>query len=228
MNRVSSSKNSTVLVIILIAVVLFAIYYYVVKPKKDEVAAMENTVVNLQSEITELEANIVSTKVKLEDKTSNDFALRKKVPQSRNMMELLQSIEEVEFISESRILSISFNNYDTLVAESELQDPNEPDSSEDEGSASELQTETENMPVSTIAKESLPAELKMVTFSMEIESPNKSKLEQFIKEIEALERVMHVDNIEFSLPGEENEIAEDSSEVVSATIQVTTFYYDGK
>ena len=228
MNRVSSSKNSTVLVIILIAVVLFAVYYYVVKPKKDEVVTMENTVVNLQSEITDLEANIVSTKVKLEDKTSNDFALRKKVPQSRNMMELLQSIEEVEFISESRILSISFNNYDTLVAESELQDPNEPDSSEDEGSASEQQTETENMPVSTIAKESLPAELKMVTFSMEIESPNKSKLEQFIKEIEALERVMHVDNIEFSLPGEENEIAEDSSEVVSATIQVTTFYYDGK
>lgn len=229
MNRVSSSKNSAVLVLLLIIVMLIAVYFYVVKPKKDEAIEMENTVVNLQTEITDIKTKIANSKNELEEETVNDFALRKKVPQNRSIEKLLLNIEEVEFISNCRILSINFNNYDTLVAESQLHDPNEDNANNNgEASTNEEQTATENIPVSTIAKESLPAELKMVTFSIEIEALNKSKLEQFIKELEELERVMHIDKIEFSLPGEENKFAEDRSELVFATIQVTTFYYDGK
>lgn len=233
MNKVSSSRNATVLVTALILVVLIAMYYYVIMPKKDAVAAMEIVVVNLQSEMTDLQANIANSKSALDKDTINDFALRKRLPQNRNMVDLLQNIEEIEFVSDSRILSISFNNYDALVAESQIQDPNETQSSDNENTnseevVSESQTEENTMPVSTISKQSLPDELKIVTFSMDMQAPNKSKLEQFIKEIEALERVMHIDTIKFSLPGEENEFAEDSSDIVFATIQVTTFYYDGK
>lgn len=232
MNQVSSSKNATVLVIVLIIVVLLAVYFYVIQPKKDQVIEIEKTVGILQSEITDLKARIVNTEDELEEESINDFELRKKVPQNRSMMELLQNIEEVEYVSDSRILAINFNNYDTQVAESQLQDPKAQSSdnanNNGEEATTEQQTATENIPVSTIAKESLPTELKMVTFSMDIESPNKAKLKQFIKELETLERVMHIDKIDFSLPGEENDFAEDSSDKVSATIQVTTFYYDGK
>ncbi|WP_339288792.1 hypothetical protein [Ureibacillus sp. FSL K6-0786] len=35
------------------------------------------------------------------------------------------------------------------------------------------------------------------------------------------------DIIDFSLPGEENEFAEDPVDSIEATVQVTTFYYEG-
>ena len=59
-----------------------------------------------------------------------------------------------------------------------------------------------------------------------MESPNHGKLQQFIKEIEKLERVMHIDTVDYDLPGEENTYVEDASNIVAASIQVTTFYYE--
>ncbi len=62
-----------------------------------------------------------------------------------------------------------------------------------------------------------------------MESPDLQHLVHFIKEIEKIERIMHVDIIEFTLPGEENEFAEQPVErdSIEATVQVTTFYYEG-
>ena len=82
------------------------------------------------------------------------------------------------------------------------------------------------MPVSTIAVESLPPSLKLITFNIDITSPNEESLINFIREIEQIERIMHVDTIDFALPGEENEFTEDKSEVVSGSVQITTFYYE--
>ena len=65
-----------------------------------------------------------------------------------------------------------------------------------------------------------------MTFEVGVESPNAENLQQFMKEIEQLERVMHIDTIEYALPGEENTFATDASDIVTATIQVTTFYYE--
>ncbi len=46
--------------------------------------------------------------------------MKKKVPPTRALDELIRSIEEVEQVSESIVESIDFNNYDGLVAESVL------------------------------------------------------------------------------------------------------------
>lgn len=77
-----------------------------------------------------------------------------------------------------------------------------------------------------MSAEALPANLKLITFQLDIESPDDEQLQQFIKEIEALERVMHIDTIEYSLPGEEDTLMNDTSTSVSASIQVTTFYFE--
>ena len=84
----------------------------------------------------------------------------------------------------------------------------------------------EDMPVSTMTPESLPDNLKMITFEVEVESPDYDQLQQFIREIEGLERVMHIDAIEYALPGEEASLEEEASSSVSANIQVTTFYFE--
>lgn len=245
--KISSSKNSgPILIVVLVAVLLFAVYYYIVLPKQDEADMMDNSVNSLNSEISTLNEQITSIQEEQSRESSNEFALRKKVPDNREIDELLLNIEEIEYVSGSRIQSISFNNYDSLVSASGLTDPNavptdeenpegQPETSEETATdtttdTSEETIETEEQvpttPVSTIAVESLPANLKLVTFGVEVESPNYEKLQQFIKEIERLERVMHIDTISYALPGEENTFAEDASDIVSATIQVTTFYYE--
>ena len=235
--KLSSSKNSgPILIAVLVAALLFAVYYYIVLPKQEEADMLESSVNSLRSEDSTLNEQIVSIQEEQSRESSNEFALRKKVPDNREIDELLLNIEEIEYVSGSRIQSISFNNYDSLVSASTLTDPNAvtetEENAEGQTEASEEQTtdttteQVTTTPVSTIAVETLPPNLKLITFNVDVESPNHDKLKQFIKEIERLERVMHIDTVGYNLPGEENTFAEDASDIVAATIQVTTFYYE--
>lgn len=226
MNQLSSSKNSGLLLLVaFVFAVLFAIYYYVVLPKQEEVAHAESAVNQLQTDISSLNEKIALIEENRSQETVNDFALRKKVPQQRAMKELLLSIEEIEFIAQTRVLSLDFNNYDSLVVESTLEDPNKQE--ETEAELVEEESADSVLPVSSIARETLPAELKMITFNIEVAAQDQTQIEQFLKEIESLERVMRVDAIHYELPGEEAAMAVDQLDIVTAEIQVTTFYYEG-
>jgi len=235
--KISSSKNSSVLLLTaLVAALIFAVYYYVVIPKKEEVDMLNSSVSSLQTEITSIQEQLNAVESG-SNKESNIFALRKKVPQNREIDGLLLNIEEIAYVTKSNVQSINFNNYDSLVSESGFSTPE----TQEESTTSETEeTETtdaeatengepvqEEVPTSTLAQ-SLPPELKLITFNLSVESPDYDQLLEFIKEIENLERVMHIDTISYSLPGEENEFAEDASDVASASIQVTTFYYEGE
>lgn len=173
MNQLSGGKNSSLLLLTaLVAALLFAIYYYIVLPKQDEVSSMQSSVSSLQTEVASLQEQIALVQDEQNQTASNTFELRKKVPQDRAMIELLLNIEEIEFVSESRIVSLDFNNYDSLVADSTLQDPNQVEPVEGEGTAeatevvngevptaeaTETTEEATTPPVSTIAREALPA-----------------------------------------------------------------------
>lgn len=149
-------------------------------------------------------------------------------------------MEAIELMTGSRILSMNFNEYDALVSASGLQDPNRVTVTEEQIEAvsgeqpaeevptEETNTEDENAPapVSTIAVETLPPSLKLVTFEVEVASPEYEKLQQFIKEIEKIERVMHIDRISYSLEGEEKVFDAAATDTVTAMVQVTTFYYE--
>ncbi|MFL0583106.1 potassium transporter [Solibacillus silvestris] len=235
MNSISSSKNGTLLIVIALAMaLLFAMYYYVVKPKQDEEQMIRSEINSLHTEIAAIEETIATNQSEQSQTNVNEFALRKKVPDNREIDELILSIEEMQYVTDSRIQSIDFNNYDTLVSSSGLQDPlSTPESEEGvatESTESTDQTEdteaSELLPVSTIAVETLPPSLKLVTFNINVAAQNDVNLLQFIEEIEKKERVMRIDIIDFALPGEENKFTEEASEVVTADIQITTFYYE--
>ncbi|MGE7983202.1 potassium transporter [Solibacillus sp. NPDC093137] len=236
MNSISSSKNGTLLIVIALAMaLLFAMYYYVVKPKQDEEQMIRSEINSLHTEIAAIEETLATNQSQQSQTNENEFALRKKVPDNREIDELILSIEEMQYVTDSRIQSIDFNNYDALVSSSGLQDPLSTPETE-EGAVSDLtqsaidQTEdteaSEELPVSTIAVETLPPSLKLVTFNINVAAPNDVNLLQFVEEIEKKERVMRIDIIDFALPGEEDKFTEEASEIVTADIQVTTFYYE--
>lgn len=235
MNSISSSKNGTLLIVIALAMaLLFAMYYYVVKPKQDEEQMIRSEINSLHTEITAIEETIATNESQQSQTNVNEYALRKKVPDNREIDELILSIEEMQYVTDSRIQSIDFNNYDALVSSSGLQDPLSTPETE-EGVATESTESTnqaedteasEQLPVSTIAVETLPPSLKLVTFNINVAAQNDVNLLQFIEEIEKKERVMRIDIIDFALPGEEDKFTEEASEIVTADIQVTTFYYE--
>jgi len=227
MNSISSSKNGTLLLIIALALaLLFALYSFVVKPKQEVAQSLRTEINYLNTEIASLEENMADKQTQLSKTDINELTLRKKVPKDREIDSLILSIEEIEYVTGSQIRHIEFNNYDTLVSDSNLLNPTE--NSEDNeglGILDELQ-QTEELPVSSIAEEPLPQSLKLVTFIIEVISPNEPKLLQFIREVEQIERIMHIDSINFDLTGEKDQIFEDISDVVTAEVQVTTFYYE--
>ena len=249
MNNVSSGKNSTVLLLsALVLALLFAVYYYLVLPKKDEVVAKESSIASLQASAASLREQINVVQNANTTSPVDVFALRKKVPNNREVDQLLLNIEQMEFMAGARINSIGFNNYDSLVSTSGLTDPNyvpptegettDSNQSTDPNAQTDQNTETEQnesadpnaeaLPVSTISSDQLPAELKMLTLAISVEAPTYEALLTFIREVEQLERVIRVDTISYSLNGEDAEFNEESSEIVSASIQVTTFYYVGE
>lgn len=246
MNSISSSKNGTLLLVIALAMaLLFAVYYYFVKPVQDEEQLIHSEISDLKSEVSALEETIATHRTQLSQTRTNEFVLRKKVPASRELDALILSIEETEYLTGSRVQSIEFNNYDALVSSSGLQDPMASSQTEEGLSTTEGTEQVEStepattesaeaegaegsgqLPVSTIAVETLPPSLKLVTFNINVAAQNDVNLLQFIEEIEKKERVMRIDIIDFALPGEEDKFTEEASEIVTADIQITTFYYE--
>ncbi|MFJ7735039.1 potassium transporter [Lysinibacillus sp. NPDC097287] len=244
MNSITSSKNSAILLLTaLIAAILFAVYSYVLSPKLDEVNAMESTLSTLNQEIKSLQEQITFIDETQQTSLSNSLTLRQKVPQTREIEKVLLAIAEIEAVTGTLVESISFNNYDSLVVDSTITDPNAPVMDEEvaqgasatDGNTTDTQqtggetvATTDELPVSTIAKESLPEQLKLVTFSIDIAALDLQALQDFLQEIEQIERIMKIDTLSISSPGEEEQLQEGADPTVKANVQITTFYYEGE
>ncbi|WP_298470303.1 potassium transporter [uncultured Psychrobacillus sp.] len=222
---VSDKRTGYLLIVALVAVLLGALYFFLISPLQQEKQSKEVVISNVRNEIDLLSTQLVAPS----EEEENSFLLEKKVPLSRELNRLVQSIEEVELISEARVESVNFNNYDEIVADSSLAATdeevplNEPVATTDEANPEgEIVTEA---PVSPIANAVLPPQLKLITFDITVWTKDYDHLSTFIKEIESIERIYRIDAIEFSLLGEEELYDLEVQEAVSATIQVTTFYY---
>lgn len=241
MNKLSNNRSSIILVAIIIFLLLFALYYYVVLPKQQERDRLEQSVNAVQAEVTALQENINLLVNEQQYEETNMYAMRQKLPMNRMMQQLLLDIEEIEYVSDSKVLAISFNNYDSLVNASNLQDPNVVQPATEAAVAGEVAQGdesienieepadvTETVPVSSVARETLPQELKMVTFNMNIEAPDRENIEDFVKELEGLERAMRIDSISYRLMGESDQLEEQLYDLTTAVVQVTTFFYEGE
>ena len=239
----TSSKNSTILLLTaLIAAILFALYYYILTPKLEEVDAKESSINSLQQELSTIQEQIALIEENGKSSRTSSLTLRKKVPQTRAIDEVIRNIEEIEAVTGTRVEAMDFNNYDSLVMDSTMTDPNSTNSGE-QADTQQSTTEADEqavanngetpevkdkLPTSTFTKDSLPKELKLVTFNIDVVALDNEAMVEFIKEIEKIDRVMKIDAIDFEATGEEAKFQEDADTTLKATIQVTTFYYEGQ
>ncbi|MEQ6355012.1 potassium transporter [Lysinibacillus sp. M3] len=239
----TSSKNSTILILTaFVAAILFALYYYIVTPKLEEVDAKESSINALQQEMSTIQKQIAVIEENGKSSSGSNLTLRKKVPQTRAIEEVIRNIEETEAVTGTRVEAVDFNNYDSLVMDSTMTDPNSANSEEQvepKQSANEAEEQAvakndetpevkDKIPTATLNKDSIPKELKLVTFNIDVVALDKNAMVEFIKEIEKINRVMKIDAIDFTATGEEAKFQEDADTALKSTIQVTTFYYEGQ
>ncbi|AVK83328.1 hypothetical protein C3943_06985 [Lysinibacillus sp. B2A1] len=223
----NSKKSGILLLVLLIASLLFALYYYVILPKKDEVRAKEASIQSLQTEIKSLEQSLTSFDEQLEVPMQETLEMQKKVPSARAVEQVLRDMVEIEEVTGTRMESLTFNNYDEPVANANVDQTNTVAEAEAKVNE-ENQENTETPPVSTIAQENIPPELKLVTFTFDIGALTFDSMVTFLKEVEKLERVMKIDTINMTIPGEQEKLDKEADHTIKATVQITTFYYEGQ
>ncbi|MFJ5768470.1 hypothetical protein [Psychrobacillus sp. NPDC093180] len=137
---VSNKRTAFILIVALVVVLLGAVYYFVLQPLKDERASKEISVQVLQGEVAALKEEYSSAQSE-EDSSENTFFLKTQVPLTRELNELIRSIEEVELLSDSKILSVEFNNYDGTLEESQLLPETPVENEETEAEGNDVPTE---------------------------------------------------------------------------------------
>lgn len=169
------------------------------------------------------------------------------MPLSRQLDELILSLQEIEMVSGSQIASINFNNYDGGLTEADgTYNNNETTDGTDEATADDTNnndelTDSKDDPTMNETDENqsdeqatnetvtnLPTNVKLITINLSVTSPDFEHFQLFLQELEKLERITRVDTLTFTKPAERELLYEkDGSQAVTADVQITTFYYNG-
>lgn len=231
---VNDKKTAYILIATLVIVLLGAVYYFIIQPLKTERVSKELNVEVLQGEVASLKEEYSSTKLN-NNMTENAFILKTQVPLTRELNELIRSMEEIELISDSKIISVEFNNYDGTLEDSQLLLEIPEGDIETQSGSSETTRDTteenndemsEEPPVSPVSEVGLPENLKLITFNISILAKNYDQLVLFVEEIENLQRIYRVDQVTLSAPGEDQLLDKELLDDLEATIQLTTFYHE--
>lgn len=237
MKNGTGDKNKIILLAVaIIAAVLYGVYTYVVAPKMAEARAKTSEVENLEAQINELSGKIADSNETNVITPAELVKYRKKVPEDRGIQNILRDIERLELMTGSRIESVNFSDYDVNVSTSELGKPAEEkvdagQQMEDEANAKmegkevDAETDDKEQEEAAVDASDAPEKLEMVTFEINLLTPDFKTMRTFLQEIEKLERVVKIDSVNLSVPGEEVKFADKPDYSVSADIQLTTFYY---
>lgn len=238
MTKPSNKYLPYILIATLVILIIFAMHMYIVQPQKEARDQLLSQNATAHTTIATLKEQINKMETQQNQEIINEFVLRKKLPATREIDQLLLYLEQLEMVADVRIDSIGLNNYDTIVQSSAIVNPDAPPEAVEpstEGQSAEEQyiktlgqsayPTTAEEAVSNIAPSELPAELKMITLDLAIQAPSNEALKIFIKEIEKLERVIRIEQVNYTLLGEETVFVEEMTSVIGATIQLTTFYY---
>ncbi|MCB5933486.1 hypothetical protein LI012_01970 [Caldibacillus thermoamylovorans] len=235
-------------IILFIGIILFLLlgllYFYLIMPLKDDANAAEQNVKQLETEVEALENRLNQNE---SDQPENTAKLEKKMPLSRQLDELILSLQEIEMVSGSQIASINFNNYDGGLTEADgTNENNESTEGTDEATADDTNnndelTDSKDDPTMNETDENqsdeqatnetvtnLPTNVKLITINLSVTSPDFEHFQLFLQELEKLERITRVDTLTFTKPAERELLYEkDGSQAVTADVQITTFYYNG-
>ncbi|RDW21569.1 hypothetical protein [Oceanobacillus chungangensis] len=239
-NLFQENKKSFLLLLGLLFILIIVAYFLFYQPMTKELQKQENQKTQLESDIATYHAQLNNAdNVASLNKDIEIMKLAKFMPSTPELENFLMTIGEIELLSGSRIYDITFSYDGTLpertveeegTADTESAETAEEDTSDEASAVADAEPKADAVEVETppvIEMIEKPENLRLITASMNVASPDYEHYQQFIQEIEKQERIMMVNRIEFEKPAEsELMLGEDVDESIVSTIDVTTFYYD--
>lgn len=225
MNNIFQEKRNTFLLLIgLLFILLMVIYLAFLRPLSGELKMKESSLIDLQGNIASLEKEV---SLLAEDETEieiEQISLQKRIPLTKELENLVLTLQEIELVSLSRIESIEFH-YDSSLPTSDFLSESESDDEDEEIANEEATGDTETIPAIDLSEK--PESLQIITVRMDVLSPTYEDFLHFITEIEQQERIMSVSRLYFEKPTEEELIiAEEPDETMTYSVEIITFYYD--
>lgn len=210
--KIKGSKVIYSLLIVLILAVAVALYFYLLNPEMEKRDSLRDKYNYQITHLEELTEDVEVARKKLEKAgTEDEMAL--KIPQSDEMQNVMDDLDEVQASSSATITEMILNNYKV---ESPKDEVNSLPSNSALTEAELLEPQTTGVPTSPIAKMEKPNNLQLLTLQLSVSAYEANDINQFIKKISELPRIYIVDSVKYTNP----DVADG---VVTATIQVTTF-----
>jgi type IV pilus assembly protein PilO len=205
--------TSTILVIFLI----FGAVWFFYLPVKNQKESLQSEIQTETKLINALDSKISSIQ---QDSFENSSSLQQKVPVKPMTQQLLIDLQKAEIVSDSLITSIEFTEGAMAL----------PVTGETTGTAIEETAEPTNDGTPSTnpdgAVVSLPQGLQKLTATMSVEAKSYFEIEEFIKKLEELHRIVEVEQISFSGPPEIQQY-QDDVENIQLNIVVSAFYLPG-
>lgn len=207
LNLFNNKKLIGISVILFLIALFVALYFFVLYPKSNEVSMKEVELSTQEQILSTLQNKITSTNT---NTFQNTVALQKMVPVKPLSQQLLLDIEKAEVVSGSFVVSMSFEDSEVEVPETEQQN-----AEETEAADGEVEEEEESIP--------LPTGVKKITVTLNVESPSYFEFEEFLRILEDSERITVVESIDFSANEEIIEMEQESTPL-SYEVILSAFY----
>lgn len=215
-NAKKKKNNSLVytLSILLVVAIGIALYYYVLKPEMALYDSLNQKYAEQQKYLTQLSTEQSQAKKEVE-RARTIKSLETKIPANTDLQSIVDSLDEVEYASSAAVTNIRFNNYE----ENSKEENDEKTTSLTE--AELFQADESELPISPLADQKKPEQLKLVTMDLSVSAYDVKDLNRFINKLEKLPRLFIVDAVKYENTNEKEGL-------VTAKIQVTTFHVETK
>ncbi|MBS3682031.1 hypothetical protein KGF86_17705 [Ornithinibacillus massiliensis] len=216
------NKQSFLLLLALLFILLTVVYFFFYLPMNQELKSKENNMELVEKDVSTLQSEVM----KLEEGNQagvEPYMQAEKLPQDPELEKLILTLQEIEFISDSRIDNINFTYGGSKPLRTDVEDEVEAEP-EPENQDEELE-EVEQVE-SVIDLVNKPDNLEVISVSMAVNSPDYEHFQLFLNQIEKQERFMTVSSLHFQKPAERELLLEgDSFQTITANVTITTFYY---
>lgn len=223
------NRNAFLLLLGLFFILLAAVYFLFYNPLAKELKQTESQENALQEDIQLLTSQVEALEVENQSSIEiENVKLEKKVPKLPELEEFLLTLNEIELLSNSSISEMAFGYQGELPERNQMEETiDEELTNENEEQANEETGETEESVESPLEFLEMPEGLQPVIVTLDVESPDYEHFQLLMREIEKQERLMIVTSVEFDKPAEsELVLSEEPSEVITARLVISTFYFN--
>jgi type IV pilus assembly protein PilO len=210
-----SKKETAIIVVgfIFIISVIAASYFLLIQPKREEINTLEEEIKTTQKLLSIYDSKPSNKK---DNSYKNINQLKAKVPVSPLFEKFMDDVEKSELISESIVINMELQDEQDATQLNKDQKQIENPLEKQLG----VKEETDDK---TTPQIQLPSGMKKWTVTLTVESPKYKNLEKFIEALEATQRIVVIDTIDFTDKKETTTGIQESGNLVY-NVSVTAFY----